>query len=34
LTLAISGNFNKSFTIQRNDAGPINRYAISLNGEV
>jgi hypothetical protein len=32
LTLATSGSFNKSFTVQRNDAGPINKYAISLNG--
>ncbi len=32
LTLATSGTFNKSFTVQRNDAGPINKYAISLNG--
>ncbi len=32
LTLATSGTFTKSFTVQRNDAGPINKYAISLNG--
>lgn len=32
LTLATNGTFTKSFTIQRNDAGPINKYAISLNG--
>jgi len=32
LTTAISGSFTKSFTLQRNDAGPVNRYSISLNG--
>jgi hypothetical protein len=32
LTLATSGTFSKSFTLQRNDAGPVNRYALSLNG--
>jgi pectinesterase len=32
LPLAASGSFTKSFTLQRNDAGPINKYAISLNG--
>lgn len=32
LPLATSGTFTKSFTLQRNDAGPINKYAISLNG--
>ena len=32
LTLAASGNFTKSFALLRNDAGPINYYALSLNG--
>ena len=32
MPLAASGTFTKSFTLQRNDAGPINKYAISLNG--
>ncbi len=32
LTLATSGTFAKSFTLQRNDAGPVNRYSLSLNG--
>ena len=32
LTLSSSGSFTKSFTTTRNDAGPINYYAISLNG--
>jgi len=32
LTLTSSGTFSKSFTATRNDAGPINYYAISLNG--
>lgn len=32
LTLTTSGTFSKSFPLLRNDAGPVNRYSISLNG--
>jgi pectinesterase len=32
MPLAAIGSFTKSFTLQRSDAGPINKYAISLNG--
>lgn len=32
LTLGTSGTFSRSFPILRNDAGPINYYALSLNG--
>ncbi len=32
MPLTASSTFTKSFTLQRNDAGPINKYAVSLNG--
>jgi pectinesterase len=32
LPLSTSGTFSKSFSLLRNDAGPVNKYALSLNG--